>query len=108
MERTSGWWFVHRSRNFTLKETGWVDLTTTQVDVLDNAPISILAVRMPNEAVVYFNFKQVKPQLTKQAMKNNKREGDHWKLHIWPDRITVLGNQEPRKSVMNTTLQHLL
>lgn len=70
---------------------GWTDLTTIQVSMLEQADYSILAFRVEGN-VYYISFPVLRNYLTEEALTNNKNEGDHWKLHIWPDHIKVLGN----------------
>lgn len=71
---------------------GWTDLTTVQVSMLEKADCSMLAFRVEGNSVYYVNFIELRSYLTEETMINNKNEGDHWKLHIWPDHIKVLGN----------------
>lgn len=72
---------------------GWVDITMKQYEILDGAFKGILAIRLGNNMLYNLNFKDLKGYLTVDAMVYNKREGDHWKLHILPDYIKVLGNE---------------
>ena len=71
---------------------GWIDLTIIQVSMLDEAGYSILAFRLEGDKVYYLNFCDLKPYLTEEALFNNEREGDHWKLYIWPKYIQILRN----------------
>jgi hypothetical protein len=73
-------------------DRGWVDITTVQVSMLDQSFYSILAMRLENGLVYYLDFKKLRPYLTEDLMVNNKREGDHWKLHIWTDYLKVVGS----------------
>jgi len=84
------------------KGYGWSDLTLVQTELLDEYDHSILAFRMPAEITYYVEFKTLKPFLIPEAMLNNKREGDHWKLYIWPNEIQVLGNKNRVKAKPNT------
>ena len=79
---------LHRNGN------GWVDITITQLALLEKTDCSILALRLEGDKVYYLNISDLKPYLTNESMVNNKREGDHWKLHMWPSYIQVLGNNE--------------
>ena len=86
------------------KGYGWVDFTVVQYTLMNDF-ISIIAIRMEGDRVYYFNFDDLKPFLTKEAMVFNVREGDHWKLYIWPDYIQVLGNKAHFKSKYNSVEQ---
>lgn len=74
------------------RKHGWIDLTTIQFDLLSQSDVPFLALRVEGNGVYYFYFNELKPYLTKQAMLYNQREGDHWKLYIWPETIEVRGN----------------
>src|SRR5688572_12610686 len=71
---------------------GWVDLTLIQKTLLQEGDHSILALRIEGGKTYYLNFMALEPYLNADAMINNNREGDHWKLRIWPSYIEVLGN----------------
>lgn len=71
----------------------WIDLTTVQCGILDKANLAVLAFRTESAKVYYVRFGELKKYLTERAMINNEREGDHWKLHIFPDHIEVINNK---------------
>ncbi|MBC7872744.1 MAG: hypothetical protein H7Y01_02040 [Ferruginibacter sp.] len=71
---------------------GWIDITTKQAAMLENTDTGILAFRLEGNKVYYIHFKNLKKYLIEDALINNNREGDHWKLRIWPDNIQVIGN----------------
>jgi hypothetical protein len=73
------------------KGFGWIDITSIQYALLDQKK-SILAFRLPHERVYYLMFEDLKTYLTKKSLLNNVREGDHWKIHIWPEHFQILGN----------------
>jgi hypothetical protein len=75
------------------KGYAWVDITTLQFEILNNAYFGIFAFRTEPAKVYYVRFEELKKYLTDKAMVNNEREGDHWKLHIFPDHIKVLNNK---------------
>lgn len=75
------------------KGHGWVDITTKQYELLDRAFEGILAIRQEHNKLYSVKFKDLKNYLTIASMLNNTREGDHWKLYIFPDHIEVLGNK---------------
>jgi hypothetical protein len=83
------------------KGHGWIDFTRIQFLILDEADDSILAFRMEGDKVYYFYFRDFKDYLTKDSMLYNKREGDHWKLYIWPNYIEVRGNSTHFQIVPN-------
>ena len=75
-----------------IKEHGWIDITNKQVLLLKKAKHSILAFRLEGNKVYYINFSDLVKYLTPKSMFNNSREGDHWKLYIWPKHIEIRGN----------------
>ncbi|UGB29960.1 hypothetical protein [Metabacillus sp. B2-18] len=70
---------------------GWFDLTTKQVDLLDDADIAILAVRLEGYKIYYVNFKQLR-QLITPDMSLNYSEDEKWRFYIWEKYIKVRGN----------------
>ena len=72
--------------------SAWVDLTEIQVSLLKEAKLSILAFRLESGKIYFLRFKALQSYLTDQAMIYNKKEGNHWKLRIWPNEIRVNGN----------------
>lgn len=73
---------------------GWFDLNLSQVELLDNADVSILAVRLEGEKIYYVDFKELRKLMNTKCMTRNKTSGEHWKLYIWQNYIEVLGNRE--------------
>lgn len=61
---------------------GWFDLTIKQVEILDSADKSVLAIRLPNK-VYYLDFKELRKLMTEKAIHNNPKEGKHWKFYVW-------------------------
>lgn len=73
---------------------GWFDLTTKQVDLLDDADIAILAVRLQGNKIYYIDFKELRKLMTTDIMLKNPNEGEHWKLYVWEKYIKVQGNEK--------------
>jgi hypothetical protein len=73
---------------------GWIDITSKQILLLKKAKHSILAFRLEGNKVYYVNFSDLAEYLTPESMFNNKKEGDHWKLYIWPKHIEIRGHSE--------------
>ena len=71
---------------------GWIDITSKQILILKKAKHSILAFRLEGNKVYYVNFYDLEKYLTQDSMFNNSREGNHWKLYIWPKHIEIRGN----------------
>lgn len=71
---------------------GWIDITSKQILLLKKAKHSILAFRLEGNKVYYVNFYDFEKNLTQESMLNNSREGNHWKLYIWPNHIEIRGN----------------
>ncbi len=74
------------------KGYGWIDLTETQISRFQGFDYCILAFRLEGASVYYMHFSTLEKYLTGDSMVYNEKEGDHWKLHIWPDKIKVVGN----------------
>jgi hypothetical protein len=74
------------------KGFGWVDLTEIQINFLQSAVHAVFAFRLKNSKTYYLNFNDLEPFLTENTRLYNEREKDHWKLHIYPDYIKILGN----------------
>jgi hypothetical protein len=72
---------------------GWFDLTIKQVEILDSADKSVLAIRLPNK-VYYLDFKELRKLMTEKAIHNNPKEGKHWKFYVWNNHIEVRGSKE--------------
>lgn len=70
------------------KGYGWVDITKKQSDLAADYLLTIIAFRLPDRKTYYYDFHELSKHLSEEAMIYNSREGYHWKLHIWPDRIT--------------------
>ncbi|MFZ4680312.1 MAG: hypothetical protein ACOYLP_09110 [Flavobacterium sp.] len=71
---------------------GWIDITSKQILLLKKAKYSILAFRLEGNKVYYVNFSDLEKYLTQEYIFNNSREGNHWKLYIWPKHIEIRGN----------------
>lgn len=48
--------------------------------------------RLEGRKLVMVNWCELKPFLTKDSVKENEREGLHWKMHIHDDHIKITGN----------------
>jgi len=72
---------------------GWFDLTTIQVQTLNNANIAFLAIRLPNR-IYYIVFEELRKLMPEKAPFNNEREGEHWKFYVWADHIEVRGSNQ--------------
>ncbi|MCG3418230.1 hypothetical protein [Oceanobacillus jordanicus] len=73
---------------------GWFDLNTKQVDLLDGADISLLAVRLEGNKIYYIDFKKLRKVMTPDIMLKNPHEGEHWKLFIWDIYLKVSGYEK--------------
>ncbi|MEY2692730.1 MAG: hypothetical protein RIT03_1120 [Bacteroidota bacterium] len=71
---------------------GWIDITYKQIDLLKKAKNSIIALRLEGNKVYYINSDELLSYFTPTSMHNNSREGNHWKLYIWPKHIEIRGN----------------
>lgn len=73
------------------KGHGWFDLTIKQVELLDNADIAILAVRLQGYGIYYIDFKQLRRLVTSE-MKLKYSSDEKWRFYIWKNYIKVRGN----------------
>jgi len=73
---------------------GWFDLTTKQVDLLDDSDIAVLAIRLQGNKIYYVDFKELKKLMLSDIILNNSREGEHWKLYVWENYINIRGSDE--------------
>ncbi len=74
-----------------VKGHGWFDLTTKQVELLDDADIAILAVRLEGNKVYYVDFKQLR-KLIASVKSLNCSPDEKWRLYVWDNYITIRGN----------------
>lgn len=72
---------------------GWFDLTTKQVDLLVNAAISILAVRLQGKKIYYVNFKELRLLITPDITLNYS-VNEKWRFYIWENYIKVRGKDK--------------
>ncbi|ASA25664.1 hypothetical protein [Paenibacillus donghaensis] len=73
---------------------GWFDLTTKQIELLDDSHIAVLAVRLGVNKIYYIDFKELRKMMNPEIMLRNPNEGEHWKLFVWEDHIKVQGNEQ--------------
>jgi len=71
---------------------GWFDLTSKQVDLLDKADVSVLAVRLEGNKVYYANFEELRKLMTSENIHVNDKEGEHWKCYVWENSIEIRGS----------------
>ena len=83
------------------KGNGWIDLTVKQITLLQEATYAVFAFRLEGDKTYYLALDYLEPLLTEDGMIYNDHEGDHWKLHIWPDHINVLGNNKTLDIIPN-------
>ena len=68
---------------------GWVDFTKIQIDIFKQHQIAIAVFSLSNGAKYFIDMNTLFPILTQKNMMTNEIQGEHWKLHIWPDKIVV-------------------
>jgi len=86
------------------KGCGWVDITKIQRDLTNEYKVAIIAFRLPKTNTYYVDFNKLKTYLTEKTMMYNEREGEHWKLYIWPTEIQIR-NCQNRLEVLPNNLQ---
>ncbi|MGO4548106.1 hypothetical protein AB4Z29_25295 [Paenibacillus sp. 2TAB23] len=74
-----------------VKGHGWFDLTTKQVELLIEADIAILAVRLEENKIYFVDFNELR-NLLFNAKTLNYSSDEKWRLYIWNNYITIRGN----------------
>lgn len=75
------------------QEHGWFDLSTKQVEILDEADMAIMAVRIEGDKVYFVEFKNLRRLMTEDVILDYSKD-EKWRFYIWEDRIEVRGNKE--------------
>lgn len=81
------------SSKIHVKGSAWFDLKLAQVQILDDADISILAVRLEGGKVYYVDFKELHKRLTPELIVFTPAIGQHWKFFVWEDSIEIQGSR---------------
>ncbi|RUM43850.1 MAG: hypothetical protein DSY46_07230 [Hydrogenimonas sp.] len=68
---------------------GWVDLTKVQVDLFKSYMHGFIVFRLSSSSIYYVDMKVLLPLLTQDSIHKNTNEGEHWKLDIWLDKISI-------------------
>ena len=68
---------------------GWIDFTKIQLDILRKYQTVIAVFRLANGFNYRVDMNDLFPLLSQENMMENNREGKHWKLDIWPEKIVV-------------------
>ena len=68
---------------------GWVDFTKIQINIFKRHNIAIAVFRLSDGSTYYVDMQDLFPLLTQNNMMENDREGEHWKLDIWPNKIVI-------------------
>ncbi|MCU6796823.1 hypothetical protein OB236_32330 [Paenibacillus sp. WQ 127069] len=76
------------------KGSGWFDLNMAQVEILDEANIAILAVRLEGSKVYYVDFKELRKLITPELIVFSKIIGKHWKFFVWETHIQIQGSKK--------------
>jgi hypothetical protein len=78
-------------------DAGWVDITLKQYELMELYDNGIVVFRLEGYKMSMLKWVELKTRLTEEYMVYNKREGDHWKLHIHDNHIKVVGNKQTLK-----------
>jgi len=73
---------------------GWIDFTKIQVDTLKKYQIAIAAFRLSDGTTYFIDMNTLFPMLTQENIMENEREGEHWKMDIWPNKIIIRNGGE--------------
>ncbi len=68
---------------------GWIDFTKVQIDLFKQYTIAIAIFRLDDGTNYYVTLVDLLPLLSKDNMMVNSREGEHWKIDIWPTKLTL-------------------
>ncbi len=80
---------------------GWVDFTKIQIDIFKQYSIAICVFRISDGITYYLNLNDLFPFLTDSNMMINTREGEHWKIDIWPNKLVVRNGGQNLSVVAN-------
>lgn len=64
-----------------------------EVEILDDAEISILAVRLEGGKVYYVDFKELRKRITPKLIVFTPAIGEHWKFFVWKTYIEIQGSK---------------
>ncbi|KAF6626353.1 hypothetical protein H6F38_24325 [Paenibacillus sp. EKM208P] len=81
------------SSKIHVKGSGWFDLRMAQVELLDEADIPVLAVRLEGGKVYYCDFKDLREKMTPDLIVYTPNIGEHWKLFVWENYIEIQGSR---------------
>lgn len=70
----------------------WVDITQEQARILNDTDKGVVFFRLEGRNLVKVQWSDLQQYLTNDCIKYNPNEQNHWKLHIYKDRIKVSGN----------------
>lgn len=82
------------SSKIHVKGSGWFDLKMAQIELLDEADISILAVRLEGNKVYYIDFNELRKKLTSDLIVYTPAIGEHWKFFVWGNYIEIQGSRD--------------
>ena len=71
------------------RDNGWVDFTKIQIDICKRYQIAVAAFRLANRKTYFIDMSTLFPLLTQSNIMENEREGEHWKMDIWLDKIVI-------------------
>ena len=71
------------------RDNGWIDFTKIQIDICKRYQIAVAAFRLANRKTYFIDMSTLFPLLTQSNIMENEREGEHWKMDIWPDKIVI-------------------
>ena len=80
---------VTRESKIYPRGNGWVDFTKIQIEIFKQSLIAVCAFRMSDGTTYYINMANLFPLLTLDNLMENKREGEHWKIDIWPNKLVI-------------------
>ena len=75
-------------------DTGWVDITLVQYELMESYDNVIIIFRLEGRKLSMVNWVDLKPVLIESCMRYTENSKEHWKLNIHDDYIKVSGNDE--------------
>ena len=72
----------------------WADITEVQYQLLNSYDRALVIFRLQGQTLLVCEWDKLRNYLTANCMVFNTSEGNHWKLHIYGNRIEVQGGND--------------
>lgn len=81
----------------------WVDITEEQCRVMNSTDSGVVVFRLENKVLIEVKWSHLVKYFTKDCMRFNVKEQNHWKLNIYDNHIKISGNP----NLVNTEIKIL-